>query len=79
MIMPRQARDKHREVEKEVRFPQAHQFEGTALVFYAVRPIAAREPLCFAYTMPSQPTAQRHKLLAASFLVLRLSLPTVYK
>ncbi len=46
----------------------AHQFEGTALVFYTVRPIEAGEPLCFAYTTPSQqPTAARQKVLSNSW------------
>jgi hypothetical protein len=46
----------------------AHQFEGTGLVFYTVRPVEAGEPLCFAYTMPSQqPTSARHKVLSNSW------------
>ena len=45
-----------------------HQFEGTALVFYTLRPIEAGEPLCFAYAMPSQqPTAARQKVLSDSW------------
>lgn len=46
----------------------AHQFEGTDLVFYTVRPVEAGEPLCFAYTLPNQqPTAVRQTLLSNSW------------
>ena len=46
----------------------AHQFEGTDLVFYTVRPVEAGEPLCFAYTMPNQqPASVRQALLSTSW------------
>ena len=46
----------------------AHQFEGTNLTFYTVRQVEEGEPLCFAYTMPTQqPAAARQALLSNSW------------